>query len=228
MLTIIHGDDTASSRTFYINAKKRTSHPITLEADQVNLTDLIQILDGGGLFGEERNVFIESLLTKKKKGKELTAILAELDSQTNANIYLWEGKEIDKRVLSSLKHAKSQIFTLPKSLFQFLDSLKPKSTTSLKLFHQTLKTVEVEMVFFMIIRQMRFLLAVYSRTDDPIDEVKRMAPWQKQKLERQSRAFKKDALIKHYRALAEIDLAQKTGNLPVPLTSAIDFWLLDI
>lgn len=228
MLTIIHGDDTASSRTFYLNARKRASAPIVLDADQVTLTDVIQILDGGGLFGEERQLFVESLLTKKKKSKELTAILQEFSDQATANVYLWEGKEIDKRTLSSLKNATSQLFTLPKSLFLFLDSLRPKSTQSLILFHKTLETVEAEMVFFMLIRQIRFLLAVTVRSSEQIDDIKRMAPWQKTKLEKQSKYFKSDKLKELYRQLYEIDRAQKTGKLPTDLTAAIDFWLIEL
>lgn len=228
MLTIIHGDDTASSRTFFINLKKRTPEPLSLEADNVTMTDVIQMLSGGGLFGEERSLFVESLLTKKKKSAELTAILKELESDEHIQAYLWEGKEIDKRTLTSLPNAKTQIFTLPKSLFLFLDGVKPKNPQLLPLFHKTLATVEPEMIFFMLIRQLRLMLGVTARGGEPIEEVKRMPPWQRAKLEKQARMFRIDILKSHYRKLSEIDLAQKTGKLVTPLSSAIDFWLLDL
>lgn len=228
MLTIVHGDDTAASRTFFLQAKKRAINPITLEGDSLTVTDLHQILRGGSLFTEEKYIFIESLLTKKKKSAELTAILTELDNASDASVYLWEGKEIDKRTINTMKNATSQLFTLPKSLFQFLDSIKPGSKTTLSLFHKTLESVEAELIFFMIIRQMRFLLAVSDRSIETIDEVKKIQPWQRTKLERQARSFKTEHLKRQYRKLFTIDLAQKTGNLPMNLVSAIDIWLLEL
>lgn len=228
MLVILHGDDTATSRSYFITAKKKSSAPVTLEADQVTLTDLTQILTSGGLFGEAKDIFIESLLTKKKKSVELTAILALLNENASANIYLWEGKELDKKTLSQLKNAKPQLFKLPQSLFQFLDSIKPQNPNSLKLFHQTLETVAPELIFAMIVRQFRLLLALSNSSENPIEEVKRMAPWQKDKLTKQAKLFGIPNLKEHYLKLYAIDLAQKTGKLPHDLTSAIDFWLLDL
>jgi len=228
MITLIHGDDTAASRSYFITARKKSASSITLEADQVTLTDLTQILTAGGLFGAEKDVFIENLLTKKKKSAELTAILALLDENSSANIYLWEGKELEKKTLSLLKNAKPHFFKLPQSLFQFLDGIRPNDRGALRLFHQTLETVTPEMVFAMIIRQFRLLLALTDKTEDPIDEVERLAPWQRQKLTKQAKLFKTEILKQHYHSLYEIDLAQKTGKLPYDLTSAIDFWLSDL
>jgi hypothetical protein len=228
MITLIHGDDTVSSRNFYISKKKQAAAPVTLEADRITLTDLIQALSGGGLFAEEKDIFIESLLTKKKKSAELTAILAELVSQTDANIYLWEGKELEKRTITSLKNVSNQLFKLPQSLFQFLDSLGPKNTRQLILFHKTIETTESEMVFFMLIRHFRLLLALSSPTADPIDEVKGIAPWQQTKLQKQMKLFTPDQLKRAYHKLYEIDLGVKTGSSPLPLISSIDIFLLEL
>lgn len=228
MLVILHGDDTAASRAYFITTKKKSTAPITLEADQVTLTDLTQILTSGGLFGEEKDVFIENLLTKRKKSAELGAILALLNENTSANVYLWEGKELEKKTIAQLKNAKPQLFKLPQSLFQFLDSIKPDNPGSLKLFHQTLETVAPEMIFVMLIRQLRLLLAIIDKTSEPIEEIKRMAPWQAEKLSKQAKLFTIQDLKKNYLMLYDIDLAQKTGKLPRDLTAAIDFWLLEL
>lgn len=228
MITLIHGDDTAASRSFFIDRKKRTAAPITLEVDKITLTEVVQILSGGGLFGEEKDLFIESLLTKKKKSAELTAILTELSDHKDANIYLWEGKEIDKRTLTSLKNAENRLFKLPQSLFQFLDSLSPGNPRLLPLFHQVLETVEPEMVFFMLIRQLRLLLALSDPGDDMIEEGKHLAPWQQTKLMKQVKQFDTQTLTDAYRKLYEIDLAAKTGALAIPLTASIDIWLLEL
>lgn len=228
MLTLVHGDDIAASRTFFVNAKKRALDPITLDVDTLTLTHVYQVLSGGGLFQEEKYLFIESLLTKKKKSPEFQALIDTLLKAEDTSIYLWENKEIDKKTVASLKGATSQLFTLPKSLFLFLDSLKPGNPSALKLFHKTREQVEVELIFFMIQRQMRYLLALSERQSDTIDEVKRMQPWQKTKLEKQARYFKPNTLKNHYLKLYEIDLAQKTGQLPRDLASSIDIWLLEL
>jgi hypothetical protein len=223
---ICHGDDTAASRNFYIDTKKHSENPVTVEADKITLTDMIQILTGGGLFNEEKHIFLESLLTKKKKSPELTAILRELEN-TSSSVYLWEGKEIDKKTISSLKNVKSHLFKLPDSLFSFLDSIAPGNNTLVKQFHRNLETLEPEFLFSMIVRQCRLLLAVSSAPGEEIDDLKRIS-WQRGKLLKQSKRFPGDSLKTHYRKLYEIDLAQKTGALPIPLSSAIDFWLLEL
>lgn len=228
MLTIIHGDDTAASRTFFVNQKHRAQNPIAIDADTLTLTDIAQLQSGGGLFGEQKYLFVESLITKKKKSLELAQMLTAFVNDPDLKVYLWEGKEVDKKTLTTYPTAVIHIFTLPKSLFLFLDALKPRSPQLLPLYHQTIATVEIELVSFMIVRQMRLMLGVSARSGLPIDEVKRMSPWQKTKLEKQAKYFRIDILKSHYRKLYELDLAQKTGTLPVPLDRAIDFWLLEL
>ena len=81
----------------------------------------------------------------------------------------------------------------------------------------------------MLQRQFRLLLAVSEENSkDSIDEITRLAPWQKSKLEKQARLFQVDKLLSIYKKLYQIDLAQKTGNLPFSLTASIDFLLADL
>ncbi len=84
------------------------------------------------------------------------------------------------------------------------------------------------MVFFMMIRQIRMLLGLIEPTADAIDEVKRMAPWQKSKLQQQADRFEIAELKSLYSKLFEIEKAMKTGNLSMTLPETIDFLLLDI
>ena len=230
MLTIIHGSDTAQSRKYFLTEKQKYQDVILLDADNVNLTDLAQILEGGGLFGETKSLFIEQLLTKRKKSAELESILKYLEEHaTEHTIILWEGKELDKSALNAFKKAIVKPFKLPQTLFQFLDAIQPGNGKLLiKLFHQTIETTETEMVFFMLVRQMRILLALSGTTDSPIDEVKRIQPWQKNKLESQARHFDTNHLLDLYDKLFKLEVGQKTGTLTTSLLSAIDFFLLEI
>jgi hypothetical protein len=251
MLTIIHGSDTTQSRKYFSDEKNKTKDAILLDADQVNLTDLTQIFDGGGLFGETKYLFIEQLFTKRKKSADFKELLSFLEKHASEHtIIIWEGKELDRSSLNVWKKATVKDFKLAQTLFQFLDGLKPQNTTVLiNLFHKTIATTEPEMVFFMLVRQIRLLLALSStpsRWDsltpstgkhmsdlnsdvtNPIEELVRIAPWQKSKLENQAKLFKLTHLLKLYDKLFQIELGQKTGTLPFPLVCAIDFFLLDV
>ena len=230
MLTIIHGSDTTQSRKYFIDEKNKIKDAILLDADKVNLTDLTQILEGGGLFGETKYLFIEQLLTKRKKSAELENILKYLE--TNAaehTIILWESKELERSAFNTFKKAIIKPFKLPQTLFQLLDAIQPGNGKLLiKLFHLTVEITESEMVFFMLIRQIRILLALSGTADTPIDEVKRIQPWQKSKLESQARRFNTAHLLDLYDKLFAIEAGQKTGTLTTSLLSAIDFFLLEV
>ena len=237
MITIIHGNDTASSRKYYIDQK--TADAFSFEGEKVSLTDLVQILEGGGLFSDSKKIFIDEFLSKRKQGKETEDIVLQLNKYCKINdIFLWEGKEISKKNISLFSDPNVKIFKFPLYLFTFLDAIKPNNTGNLISFHEALKKSEAELIFFMLIRQFRLLLALsddssrHSREsgnpDDKIDEVKRLAPWQKSKFKKQSGLFSLINLKNAYKKLFEIDLGQKTGTLNMSLEQAIDILLLEI
>ncbi len=231
MLTIIHGSDTAQSRKSFLSEKIKYADAILLDADQINLTDLTQLFEGGGLFGETKYVFIEQYLTKKKKNGDYKAILSYIEKNSTENtIVFWENKELERSTLNELKHANVRIFKLPQTLFQLLDALQPgNSKLLIKLFHETVTTTETEMVFFMLVRQFRILLALSNNTEsEKIDEVKRIQPWQQGKLEKQAKSFPLPHLLQLYEQLFNIETAQKTGTLTQPLINTIDFFLLGV
>jgi DNA polymerase III delta subunit len=229
MLTIIHGDDIAASRLYYLQLKEKNPEATTLDGQTVNATDLAQILEGGGLFTEDKTLFLENFILKKKTAAEYKEITAYLNEQAkSANIILWEGKELEKSTLTPYKQSTVRPFKLPQSLFAFLDSLRPGNGQQLlQLFHQTLTTVEVEAIFPMLIRQLRLLLAVHD-TPAEIEEVKRMQDWQRSKLKSQSKLFTPKQLVYIFCQLFVMETGQKTGTLPTDLTTAIDILLLEI
>lgn len=230
MITIIHGADIASSRKYFLDQKPVDEDVSLIDGQNVTITDLVQIFEGGGLFSDSKNFFIEQLLGKRKKSKELEQIIDVITKNSDENnIYLWEEKELSKSTLSTFKNPIVKLFKLPQTLFLFLESIKPKNGKVLvSLFQQTIDVTDVEMVFFMMIRQVRILLALIDPALDGIDEVKRMAPWQKTKIQNQADNFEIDELKSLYNKLFEIEKGLKTGTLPIPLKQTIDLWLLDI
>jgi len=233
MITLIHGSDTAFSRKYFLAEKQKFADATILNAEQINLTDLTQLFDGGGLFGEVKYIFIEELFAKQKKNPNFKDILKYLERKAEDNdIYLWEGKDLEQTTLKQFKNALIKPFKLPQTLFQLLDAVKPGNGKILiKLFHQTITTTEPEMIFFMLVRQFRILLALTNtnkQTSDSIDELKRLAPWQKAKLEKQTKMFDITRLLDLHKKLFQIEINQKTGNLTNSLISAIDFFLLEV
>ncbi len=229
MITIIHGDDIALSRKHFQTLKDEAKNPVQFEGAMLSLTDLVQAVEGGGLFAQEQAIFIESILTKKKVSKESEMVINYLQKMpSHFSVFIWENKELTSSNLSAFKTAQIKVFKLPQTLFAFLDSLSPHNgEKSLRLFQQTRLFSEDEMIFFMLIRQFRILLALTDPNSD-IEETRRIAPWQLGKLQNQAKAFSQQSLITIYKRLHEIDLGQKTGTLETPLSSAIDILLLSL
>lgn len=230
MITIIHGNDIVSSRNYFLDLKKNHKDSYSLSESETNVTDLTQLLDDGSLFQNSHIIFIENFLNEKKKGKEKEAIIKLLIKNANSNnIFLWEKKEITKTSLAVFKEAIIKNFKLPAALFNFLDAIAPKNgITLVELFHKTLETTEAEMIFFMIIRQLRILLSLSDNQSEMITEAARLTPWQKPRLQKQAKLFKKEQLKSLYFKLFDIEKALKTGSVVPSLISVIDFFLAGI
>lgn len=233
MITIIHGDDISQSRNYFSQLKQKHKGFVLFDGNNLIITDLVQNIEGSGLFGSTRTIFIEDFLTKlKKNNKESKEILGFIVKKLDGvNFFLWESKEILKRDLSVFKNAAIKLFKLPKNIFLFLDNLKPgNSKNMLNLFHQALDSgIKEELILFMMQRQFRLLLAISDvNENESIEELIRLAPWQMGKLERQAKLFNISYLKKIYTKLYEIEIAQKTGTLSLSLNQNIDILLLDI
>lgn len=239
MITIIHGDDIASSRSYFLELRQKQKNFVSFDGGKMTITDIVQNIEGSGLFEDTKTIFIEDFLTilKKTNSESKTILDYIIKNAKSFNFILWESKEISKRDLSLFEKAIVKYFKLPKNIFLFLDNLKPlNSKNLLSLFHQALDSgIKEELILFMIQRQIRLLLAL-SGDSSPmaqndigtIDEVSRLAPWQTEKLENQATLFSELQLKQIYKKLYEIEIAQKTGTLSLSLVQAIDFLLLEM
>lgn len=225
MITLIHGNDTLSSRKFFLDQKD--SESLTFDAEFINLVELEQSLAGSGLFGETKKIFIENLFSRKS-AKNLESIGKLLTANQDLNVYFWADKEVGIKVLSSFPKVENKAFKIPQNIWKFLDNLRPSSTSNVSAFHRTLNESEAEIIFAMIIRQFRLMLGLISSSKENIDEVKRIAPWQKTKLMRQGALFGEEKLKIIYKKLYQIDKKTKTGKTNLNLTQNIDILLLQI
>lgn len=229
MITLIHGEDISGSRKFFSELKENQKSLKSFEGDKISLTELTQVLEGNDLFDDSPAIFIEHFFSKKKTGDEKKSILDFITSKHNATVVFWEQKEITKKDFGKYPMIKSQQFDLPKILFKFLDSILPNNgREAIELFHETISFQPPELVFFMMIRKFRLLLGILDRSLEAIDEIHFMQGWQSNKLQNQATKFGEEKLLQIYAKLFAIEKSIKTGTNPTPLTSLIDFLLLEI
>lgn len=227
MITLFHGSDSAKSRNAYIDLKEGAKEAAVLDGKTVTITDLLQALSSGGLFGDSQTIFIENLFSNRKPSKELDEIINGVQ-QAESDIVLWESKDLTPKQLGVFKKAKVQQFKIPTIVFTFVDSLLPGNGKKLiMLFHELLGQEGPLYALVMLQRQVRILLSLKDNKA-AISEVSRLAPWQLGKLKKQAAAFSQDQLIALHTKLYELELGQKTGTLSYPLDQAIDFLLPSI
>lgn len=228
MITLTHGSDITASRNFLSGEKIKYPEKIVFDSTK-NLTDIMQVLSGSGLFGDMQTLFLEGFITEKKNAKELEAI-ADFLNQQEETIFLWEPKELTAKEIKLFPKAVVKNFAIPKTVFAFVDSIAPNNAKKIiTLYHEVLKNEDTYYVFAMLIRQIRILLALTEIADgETISEVKRLAPWQKGKLQKQTKAFSQEQLKSLHEKLFQLDLAQKIGKLALPLEKELDFFLTAI
>lgn len=229
MIAVIHGDDIVASR------KKLTSlvnnlqgyERISLVGKNTDITDVIQVFEAQSLFGQKKLIVLEEFLETKDKPL-IASLLNHLKKDQAHEVIFWEPKEIKKELLALFpKIAQRFFFKQDQPLFRFLDAIGPGNTKQMiSLFHDVTKSESIELVFYMIIRQFRLLLSVAS--GGAISEVKRLAPWQRSRLERQARQFPPERLPVLYRKLFQIEREVKTGLNALPLSASLDLFLANI
>lgn len=229
MITLIHGDDISASRSYYKSLQGKQVQ--TFDGEKVTIGELTESLQSLGLFGNENQICFENFFSKRKTSRDMTAILSLIETyDADTTFILWESKQLTKKTTESISHATIKSFPLPKSLFSFLDSIKPQNKTKmLMLYHETLEYTPPEMILFMITKQIRILLAFHdTKASLTIDEVVRIAPWQKQKLTLQANLFTTAQLLKLHAHIFDLDVKSKSGGLSLPLAQTIDFFLASI
>ncbi len=228
MITIIHGENIKESRNYFWNLKQKSQNPIFYTSENINALDLLQNLASTGLFEDSKDVFIENLFSLKKLSEKEKIIKIVLENEKNNQIVIWENKILTPSILKSFKTAEIKKFDIPQKIFAFLDTIGIDKKKSIQLFHEILENEEPEYIFFMIIRHFRIMLSLTPSHTTTIDEVKRLAPWQKSKYEKQLKSIGFERLKNFYSDLFLTDFKQKTGQNPLSLMQAIDILLLKI
>ena len=229
MLTILHGDDIVASRNKLTSVADsfRGYDRLNFVGKNTDITDVIQAFEAQSLFGQKKLILLEEFLETKDK-LLIASLLNHLKKDQAHEVIFWEPKEIKGELLALFpKSVQTFFFKQEQPLFRFLDAIGPGNAKQMiSLFHEVIKRESAELVFYMIIRQFRLLLGVTS--GGAISEVKRLAPWQKARLERQARQFSSEKLIIFYRKLFQIERETKTGLNALPLSVSLDLFLAEL
>lgn len=226
MIILLHGDNIVASRNELDRLKKeKTREVFSFDGRKIDLTELKQALEANSLFGQEKIVILENFLSQRPSVAKNQVVEYLKNLETPVDLILWEGRELEKKLLDGFPSAKKQLFRLDLVLFKFLDSLKPGcGRIAVTLLREVLRKEEVELVFYMLVRQFRMLLALCDLQENSISEVTKLGSWQKEKLVKQANSFGVEALLKIYHQLLEIDLKLKTGLSPFNLLSTLELF----
>ena len=230
MITILHGENVLASRNILESIKNqhKGNEIITLDGRKINLTGVKQALEAGSMFASGRLVIIENLfLGKGKNQQEILDYIAE--NSAAPDLIIWEEKEVPRNLLIKVPKAKVLFLKSPPILFKFLESIKPNNQYEmLNLIEQCLKVESPEMIFYMLVRQVRLLTLIKDGITSGTPELNRLAPWQKEKFSRQAKYFSLEALIDIYHKLLEIEYREKSGQSPLDLSKTLELFLTNL
>ncbi len=134
-MIILHGDNQVASRQALLTAKE--GRPLLeFMGSDLTLEQLVNAVETNSLFGQANTVVIEGIFSQRPSTNK-KSIIAYLEAHQEANIILWESKD----VTSQLKNFKpAPKYDLPKYIFNFLD--RP----TISGLHQVLQTMPAEQI----------------------------------------------------------------------------------
>lgn len=227
MIHILHGENTAKSRAALYQLKDTyKDREILVFSSPVELTTVKQALESRSLFSMQKIVILENTLSAigRKKRDEVSDYAAQHTGDTD--VIFWESKQLTPGILGKFKGAKVSVFKYDATLFEFLDSIGTDKKISIQLLHKTIEREAAELVFFMITRHMRILLAL--KLNAAIPEISKMAPWMRGKYSKSLARFNEQKLMSLLSNLFIIERAWKSGTMDIPLVDALDNLILSI
>lgn len=229
MITLIHGDNTAASRAELDRLRTAaTGKEIrTLDGKTADAALLTQSLQSTSLFGGDTVVIIEGLFSPILKKPTLVKERAGIVMAHSAaiDVILWEDREMGKTVVNELgSQTAVRVFALPKTLFQFLDTVSPRNARQLlTLYEKTIATEAPELVHNLLVKRIRQLIMLADGTKPP-----GMSAWQLERLTKQTKLFTITRLLSMYQNLSDIEYAVKSGATPFRLSQLTEQLILTL
>lgn len=222
MLTIICGEDSISSRAYYLELKEKYKTAGNQIYD-IKATEISEISKGlsetVSLFSQKLIFFTQGLNKKisKRSNPILFSIAEEIAKKKDIELVDWEEYTIG-RELKLTKGVTVKEFKVSESIFKLLDACYPKNLKNfISLLYSLPVKVDDVFIFVMLARHIRNLLMVKLGNAS-----KSLQSWQVAKLKSQAYYWNEDKLALFYDGLYKIDVSFKTGNNPFSLRKSLD------
>jgi len=228
MIKVFIGENIVLSRKELLEeiskAKEKKFQIIQFIGKNLSIPNLTQALESDSLFGVPKLIIIENFFSLPRSN-EKEELLALIKKNKDSQILIWEGKDLSRDLISKHSGFEFKNFRLSKFLFSFLDNLIPsQQKKNIENFHFCLTQEESEMIFAMLIRQIRLLI----QAKEGEEYLSSLAGWQKGKISSQAKLFTMVKLKEIFQKLLEIDFQQKTSQSPFDLSSALDLLIAEI
>lgn len=222
MLTIICGEDSISSRNYFLDQQKlfaqkgyeivNVDYRLVLELDESEASS-------ASLFTQKRAYFTSNLNKKvlKKLNVKTEKRIKDIIASNKILLFDWE-EETSSRDLKSIKGVVIKELKPSQTIFKLLDSCYPGN---LKQFVSSLKTIsestEDIFIFIMLARHLRNILITKLG-----ERLPKLMSWQIAKLSNQAKYWSLENLINFYQGLHRIDVNTKTSNSPYSISKSLD------
>lgn len=203
-IIVLHGENTSKSferLTKFINVAMQRGWKINHIDSGVVLSDALRLQE---LFSDKKLFVVDNIRSLSKKDYDFL-----LKSKDDVNLVIYSEKTLTKAQMSAFpKNAKFELFTIPKKIWLFLESIYPRNAKNcLNLFrHVCRNEVSVEMLLVLMARQLREIYLVKKG-------IKKMPSWKLAKITNQAKKFDNTfTILQILNELAEIDIKAKTSN----------------
>ncbi len=222
MLIIICGEDSVSSRDYYLKLKgdyqNKGIEVLDVKAAEINeITKSLS--DSISLFSQKLVFFTEGLNKKisKRSNPALYSLAEELAKKKDVEIVDWEA-DVPSRELKISKGVTVKEFKLPTSIFKLLDACYQGNLKQfITILYSLSDTIDDVFIFIMLVRHIRNLFIIKQG-----QIIKSLQSWQVAKLKSQTYHWDQDKLSLFYDGLYKIDVRVKTSNNPFSLRKSLD------
>jgi DNA polymerase III delta subunit len=227
MVTFIHGDDTTNSRSQVLALLSGKDY-IIIDGKKAEESDLMTAFSNDGLFLDSKTIFIDGWgKMKPTVAKICIEHLVRIETEQGIEVFVWEDKTIDKRKLAKFRKAKILPFMLPKYFFTFLDSFTPRNAARLhQLLFQLYPSFAPEQLLYALTNRVRQILMIKQSDPSVFEEIQKMAPFQRSKIQSQAKSWTERDIIDVYKKLFDAEVGLKTSSLSLPLINHIDFLIV--
>lgn len=228
MIKILHGDHEVKIHEALVKLMERaraSGVSITrLNAKNLDLAKLETALGTETLFSVGKLIIIDDLLTlPKSKKKESLISWIENHVSDSIQLVLVEKKTLTALAQKQFSKAECLLFKYPNQLFIWLESLGGiLPARNFTLFHAVLEREAPELIFVMLVRQIRILIAFVA------DGVYEGNPYLRSKIVAQAKHFSLNKLLSIHARLLEIDIEQKTSASALTLVQNLDLLLAQV